>query len=129
MDKSSNYSMIFRQEADSFKGSFISEQSFRGKISEFHIWNYTLSENIIKEISNCKSALKGNIVSWDTEYIIFHSVNPEHTNIEIVLPMAKWYLSKIQWITKMLNIIVRFTKDIFTHLSQSKGMTGWQGWL
>ena len=82
MDKSSNYSMIFGQEADSFKGSFNPEQSFRGKISEFHIWNYTLSANIINEMFNCKSALKGNIVSWDTEYIIFHSVRPEHANIE-----------------------------------------------
>ena len=80
IDKNIDYSMIFGQEADSFKGTFSSAQSLRGRIAEFQIWNYTLSVNIIAEISTCKSTLRGNIVSWAKEYITFHGVQPVITD-------------------------------------------------
>ena len=82
LDKTGNYSMIFGQEADSFKANFDPKQSMRGKISEFHIWNYTLSSNTINDLSKCKSELQGNIVSWNEKYITFYNVHPEFLNIE-----------------------------------------------
>ena len=82
LDKPGNYSMIFGQEADSFKSNFDPKQSMRGKISEFQIWNYTLSSKSINDLSKCKSELQGNMVSWDKEYITFHNVHPEFLNIE-----------------------------------------------
>ena len=82
MNKTAEYSMIIGQEPDSFNGDFDPNQSMRGKMSEFQIWNYTLSSDTITEMSKCKLALKGNIVTWDKEYITFHGVYPVSTSVD-----------------------------------------------
>lgn len=82
INKTAEYSMIIGQEPDSLKGDFDPNQSMRGKMSEFNIWNYTLSSDTITEMSKCKSVLKGNIVTWEKEYITFHGINPVLTSVD-----------------------------------------------
>ena len=57
-------SFIFGQEPDSMRGGFDQYQAFLGDLSEFNVWNYTLSENQIRAMATCDSFIKGNIVSW-----------------------------------------------------------------
>ena len=63
-------SLIFGQEPDSFRGGFDRSQSFIGHLSEFNVWNYTLSETKIHSIATCGDIEKGNIVSWNLNNLI-----------------------------------------------------------
>ena len=63
------FTMILGQEPDKFNGAFDENQSLWGKISEFNIWNYTISNETIKSIASCKKVSKGNILSWEKKYL------------------------------------------------------------
>ena len=63
-------SLIFGQEPDLFRGGFDRSQSFIGHLSEFNVWNYTLSEPKIHSIATCGDIEKGNIVSWNLNNLI-----------------------------------------------------------
>ena len=63
-------SLIFGQEPDSIRGGFDQYQAFLGDLSEFNIWNYTLTKTEIYSMSTCESFMKGNILSWDLTNLI-----------------------------------------------------------
>ena len=69
-------SLLFGQEPDSIRDGFDSYQAFIGDLSEFNVWNYTLSGSKIASLAACKSFEKGNIVSWELNNFI-------NTNVEI----------------------------------------------
>ena len=58
-------SFIFGQEPDTIRGNFDKYQAFIGDLSEFNVWNYTLSGPDIYSMAICDRFEKGNIVSWD----------------------------------------------------------------
>lgn len=59
---------MFGQEPDEFKGGYIKEQVFQGKISQFNWWDSALNASIIAAMANCQNGdFKGNIVSWSKE--------------------------------------------------------------
>ena len=58
-------SFIFGQEPDSIGGGFDKFQAFIGDLSEFNVWNHTLSGYEIYSMAVCKNVRKGNVVSWD----------------------------------------------------------------
>ena len=63
-------SFIFGQEPDSIRGGFDQHQAYLGDLSEFNIWNYTLTKTEIHSMANCESFMKGNILSWDLTSLI-----------------------------------------------------------
>ena len=58
---------IIGQEPDppSPRGGFEKEQVFVGDITELNFWNFTLGEQDINNMGNCKLFKKGNIISWN----------------------------------------------------------------
>ena len=58
-------SFIFGQEPDSIGGDFDRYQAFIGYLTEFNVWNYTLTKTEIHSMAICSSFRKGNIVSWE----------------------------------------------------------------
>ena len=58
-------SFIFGQEPDSIGGGFDPNEAFIGDLSEFNVWNYTLSGSEIHSMAACKIFTRGNVVSWD----------------------------------------------------------------
>ena len=71
MDESS---LIFGQEPDSIRYRFDSHQAIIGDISEFNVWNYTLSASKISSLATCESFEKGNIISWEPNNFINSNV-------------------------------------------------------
>ena len=48
-------------------GGFDENQAFSGSISEFHMWDRSITEKEVKQISNCdisRQSLEGNIINW-----------------------------------------------------------------
>ena len=83
MSNSSNFSMLLGQEPDLFNGDFDPAQSFRGKISEFNLWNVTLSEHTIQNLANCNASLKGNILAWEKSFLTVYGtgfITVDYTN-------------------------------------------------
>ena len=68
------FTMILGQEPDQFNGDFDKTESLRGKLSEFNIWNYTLADNTIQNIASCRELTKGNILSWEKQYLTVFGV-------------------------------------------------------
>ena len=58
-------SFIFGQEPDSIRGGFDIYQAFIGDLTEFNVWNYTLSKSKINSMATCNGFEKGNVVQWD----------------------------------------------------------------
>ena len=58
------YAWLLGQDADTFVGEFNTDQTLRGKISEFNVWNKPLPREEISKMNNCQAIIKGNIVSW-----------------------------------------------------------------
>ena len=56
---------IFGQEPDSIRGGFDEHEAFIGDLSEFNVWNYTLSGSEIYSMAVCNIITRGNVVSWD----------------------------------------------------------------
>ena len=71
MDESS---LIFGQEPDSIRYRLDSHPAFIGDISEFNVWNYTLSASKIPSLATCESFEKGNIISWEPNNFINSNV-------------------------------------------------------
>ena len=46
--------MMMRQEPDSWIGDFNPTQTLRGQVSEFNMWDFEMSLNMIAEIAKCK---------------------------------------------------------------------------
>ena len=70
----SDYALIFGQEQDRIRGGFERGQAYIGHLSEFNIWNKTLSENDILSMASCQTQIKGNVVAWKKSDLIGHNV-------------------------------------------------------
>ena len=59
-------SFIIGQDPDppTLKGGFEKEQVFIGDITELNVWNYSLNDNVINKMGDCKTFEKGNVISW-----------------------------------------------------------------
>ena len=66
--------LLFGQEPDSIRGSFNKFQAFIGDLTGLNIWNYTVNDANIKNIAECKSWEKGNIVAWEKNTIRTYNV-------------------------------------------------------
>lgn len=64
-----NSALIFGQEPDSLRGGYNEFQAFIGDMTGFNIWNRVLNESEIKDMADCHSWRKGNIVSWEKSNI------------------------------------------------------------
>ena len=91
-------SFIFGQEPDSLKGGFDSYQAFIGDLSEFNVWNYTLTETNINSMAKCDSFGKGNVVSWEES----NAVDPEKFEIHNV------EMTKLSDPTSLCDVSQRF---------------------
>ena len=58
-------SFIFGQEPDSIRGGFNLHEAFIGDLTEFNVWNYTLSDSEIYSMAACDMFARGNVVSWE----------------------------------------------------------------
>ena len=65
-------SFIFGQEPDSIRGGFDQHQAYLGDLSEFNVWNYTLSRNEIYHMATCASFMKGNVVAWELTNLVIN---------------------------------------------------------
>ena len=52
------------QEPDIFEGGYDSAQLFNGEISELNMWSKILLDSEIRALSDCSSAMKGDIIAW-----------------------------------------------------------------
>ena len=75
--KGEQFSFILGQEPDTLNGGFSSIQSFRGKISEFNLWNYSLSAQIIESMGRCEQMPSGNILAWNKAYLTVYGTQAE----------------------------------------------------
>ena len=50
-----DYALIFGQEQDRIRGGFERGQAYIGHLSEFNIWNVTLSEKDIFDMATCQT--------------------------------------------------------------------------
>ena len=57
--------LILAQEQDTVAGGYDVEQLFSGEISEFQMWDYVLSRDIVANLSTCKNDYQGNLVRWE----------------------------------------------------------------
>uniref|UniRef100_UPI00398E445C C-reactive protein-like n=1 Tax=Pristiophorus japonicus TaxID=55135 RepID=UPI00398E445C len=57
--------VMIGQDQDSLGGSFEEKQSFVGEQADVHLWDYVLSADEIKAVSQGCSLLGGNILNWD----------------------------------------------------------------
>ena len=76
---------IIGQEPDppSPNGGYEAEQVFVGDLTELNMWNFTLDENTINLMGNCKSFMKGNIIAWNLENFVVYKVKIEdNDNLE-----------------------------------------------
>ena len=87
----SDHALIFGQEQDSIRGSFERGESYIGHLSEFNIWNFTLSDKDISGMASCQTHMKGNVVAWEKSGLITHNVIIE--DIEDISNLCK-HISK-----------------------------------
>lgn len=74
--RNETFDMMLGQEPDSWIGDFNPKQSLRGRISEFNVWDSVISMEMITEMAKCKIDHKGNIASWELEYVDFFNIEP-----------------------------------------------------
>ena len=70
----SKYSLIFGQEQDEIGGGFQKGEAYIGHLSEFNIWNFTLSDKQVLDMASCRAMLKGNVVPWEKSGLLTHNV-------------------------------------------------------
>ena len=56
---------IFGQEQDTLGGTFSEKQIYQGYITEFNIWDHTLSGDQRDDLFQCSDFPKGNLFSWE----------------------------------------------------------------
>jgi len=64
-DKRARTSFTLGQESDVMDGEFDVTQLFNGEISELNMWNFTLADDYIQDLAQCRKWSKGNIVRWE----------------------------------------------------------------
>ncbi|KAI5610546.1 hypothetical protein C0J50_12052 [Silurus asotus] len=63
-----NGAVILGQDPDSLLGSFDKDQSFKGEISDVHMWDSVLSASQILELyENPCGAQGGNVIDWNSD--------------------------------------------------------------
>ncbi|KAI5621028.1 hypothetical protein C0J50_19389, partial [Silurus asotus] len=63
-----NGAVILGQDPDSFLGRFDKDQSFKGEISDVHMWDSVLSASQILELNkNSSEAQGGNVIDWNSD--------------------------------------------------------------
>ena len=76
----SDSALIFGQEQDKIRGGFGKAEAYIGHLSEFNIWNSTLSDKDILDMALCKKQMKGNIVAWEKSGLLPHNVIVDDIN-------------------------------------------------
>ena len=66
-NKVESHAFIMGQEPDKIRGGYSLDQLFIGSITELNIWNTTLKESTVDQLSKCQSFAKGNVKSWSLE--------------------------------------------------------------
>ena len=55
-------------------GKFQKFKSLLGELSEFNVWNYTLSDKEVQDMYRCKLWKSGNVIRWEKNEIKVHRV-------------------------------------------------------
>ena len=71
----SKHALIFGQEQDEIGGGFQKGEAYIGHLSEFNIWNFTLSDKQVLDMASCTAILKGNVLAWEKSGLLTHNVN------------------------------------------------------
>ncbi|XP_058529716.1 neuronal pentraxin receptor, partial [Ochotona princeps] len=61
--------LILGQEQDTLGGRFDATQAFVGDITQFNLWDHTLTPAQVLSIANCTGPLRGNIVPWEDRLV------------------------------------------------------------
>ena len=64
-DNVDKHLFVIGQEPDSLDGDYSEDQAVFGSISEFNLWDYVVDPSLIVDAANCKTKLKGNVISWE----------------------------------------------------------------
>ena len=89
----SDFALIFGQEPDKIRGGFQKGQSYLGHLSEFNIWNHTLSDKDISDMASCQTIMKGNVLAWKKNgFIRRNVVVRDITNISYFCENRKNYV-------------------------------------
>ena len=70
-------SFLIGQEPDTLQGNFYNLESFRGAISGFNLWNFTLTDKTIKMMATCGKQFDGNVIKWDQKEWILENTLPQ----------------------------------------------------
>lgn len=54
---------------DTLGGRFDATQAFVGDITQFNLWDHTLTPAQVLSIANCTGPLRGNIVPWEDRLV------------------------------------------------------------
>ena len=65
---------IFGQMKGTASGKFQKFKSLLGELSEFNVWNYTLSDKEVQDMYRCKLWKSGNVIRWEKNEIKVHRV-------------------------------------------------------
>ena len=65
--------LIIGQDQDAVKGRYELSQMFNGEIAELNIWDYSLSDDVIWNISKCNNLEKGNFHDRTMPEILFNA--------------------------------------------------------
>ena len=65
---------IFGQMKGTASGKFQQFKSLIGDMAEFNLWNYTLNDLQVRDISQCKLWESGNVIRWKKNEIVTHRV-------------------------------------------------------
>ncbi|XP_047739475.1 uncharacterized protein LOC125178831, partial [Hyalella azteca] len=76
-----NGTFIMGQEQDLLGGGFNAQESFRGKIALLNIWNYTIDQQKIMEMSECRSIGNGNMFSLQKNAVKKFNVSENHVSM------------------------------------------------
>ena len=71
------FDMLLGQEPDTWVGDFNPKQTLRGRISEYNVWDYELSMEMLTEMAACQTTYKGNIAKWELDYVDFYNISPQ----------------------------------------------------
>ena len=76
-DKKEESAFLIGQEPDTLRNNFYNLEAYRGKISGFNLWNFTLTDVQIIALAKCKTQLKGNVIKWEQTAWKFTNTSPK----------------------------------------------------
>lgn len=88
-------SLVLGQEQDSLGGSFDSNQSFQGSLTNVNVWSYVLPASTIKSMSKSCLSGEGNVYKW-SDFI--YGVKGKAA---VVIPSPCYPLSSRRWLLRV----------------------------